>query len=123
MSDDDLVGVERRLRNLCDDHEHLINFAFNGATDDGAYYLTLRTWGHPNVDDAAMISLRFAYLTFGDGRDGWYNGAAGINIRVPEGRDPVDHLWAIAQFIGQGSKLLDAGAVAHDSGRLDEKEA
>mgnify|MGYP006275864381 CR=1 FL=1 len=70
----------RRIRDMTEDHETLHDAEFINSTDDGHYYVVLRTWPHPDIDDAYTVSLRYAYLTKGSGSDGWMEN--GINMRA-----------------------------------------
>lgn len=65
---------------LTEPSERLLGVMKAGETDDGHYYLVLRTWPHPDVDGAWTLALRYAYLTKGDGSDGWTE--KGVNMRV-----------------------------------------
>lgn len=105
MSDDErdpdagLIGVEARIRQLCGPGEQFLGKVLTDTTDDGAFFLVHRCWEHPEVDGAHVISERYAYLTRGDGSDGWVNrqDAAGINRRVPPGVDPSEFLRRLGQ--------------------------
>jgi hypothetical protein len=72
-------NVETRLRGLCNDGETLHGYTKVDETDEGAYYVVVREWPHPEVEDARTLSERYAYLTHGGGSDGWVEN--GINRR------------------------------------------
>jgi len=72
-------NVEARIRRLTNDGETLHGYTKVSETDEGAYYVVVREWPHPDVDDAQILSERYAYLTHGDGSDGWVEN--GINRR------------------------------------------
>lgn len=101
-----------RVRAMMDDHETLLGVLHASSTSEGDYWLALREWPHPNEDGMRTISLRYAYLTSGDGSDGWIGGdsdtgAAGINIRV-EGDDSAPALQSLAGMMASGAAKLDA---------------
>lgn len=106
---DPLVGVETRLTQLTGEDADLLGYFKADATEDGVYYVTLRAWPHPSADDATTLSMRYAYLTRGQGSDGWVGGdsdAAGVNFRV-EG-DPGVFLQTLAQMCAGSIPRLDA---------------
>lgn len=76
----ELIGVETRLEQLCEDNQTLRGQVAINYTDDGAYYLVVREKPHPDIPGAHVLSERYAYLTRGDGNDGWLTN--GINRRV-----------------------------------------
>jgi hypothetical protein len=104
----DRIGVETRLEQLAGD-DRLLAYGLADETDDGGYYVTLRCWPHPYADGATTISLRYAYLTNGDGSDGWVDeqDAAGINLRCPAGTDPGRFLQNLAQLFAAGGGRHD----------------
>ena len=69
-----------RILDMTADHETLHDAEFINATDSGYYYLVLRSWPHPDIDDAHTVSIRYAYLTKGSGSDGWTEN--GVNMRA-----------------------------------------
>lgn len=80
--------VEERVRKLMKDHERLLDVVVVDETDQGYYALVIRDWDHPSDHvDGGMLSERFAYLTKGDGGDGWVleQDAAAINRRDVHG--------------------------------------
>lgn len=91
---DPLVGVDARLEQLTGPDADLLGYFKADDTDQGVYYLTLRSWPHPDVDGATILALRYAYLTRGDGSDGWTE--SGVNMRVSG--DPVAFLQALSQM-------------------------
>jgi len=99
------VGAMKRLEQLTGADADLLGYTLADTTDEGFYYLTLRAWPHPDVDDASTLSLRYAYLTAGDGGDGWVD--EGMNMRV-EG-DPSTFLQALAQMFASGIPRLGGG--------------
>lgn len=107
-----LIGVKARLVELLGAGETLLGFAPTSETDEGVYFLVLRSWDHPEVDGATILSMRYAYLTRGDGGDGWVggedsSGAAGINVRI-EG-DPEEFLGGLAQLVAAAKPRLGGG--------------
>jgi hypothetical protein len=103
---DEPVGARRRLESLTDDGETLHGYVICDATDEGYYTLVARTWPHPDADDATTLSLRYAYLTAGDGSDGWTD--AGLNMRLPRHADPDEAAHTIGQlFAGVSRNLAD----------------
>ncbi|AGC65562.1 hypothetical protein K745_gp37 [Haloarcula hispanica virus PH1] len=101
------IGTEARLGQLTGDDADLLGYFMADTTSQGYYYLTLRTWEHPDDPDAWTLSMRYAYLTAGDGGDGWVD--EGMNMRVNGPREPF--LQALA--------LMCAGAIP----RLDQPDA
>ncbi|AFD02313.1 putative protein 32 [Haloarcula hispanica icosahedral virus 2] len=95
------IGVRARLDQLTADSEddaRLLGAAQADETSEGYYYLTLRQWQR---DDPTLstLSLRYAYLTKGDGGDGWLD--SGVNMRVDT--DSVsDLLGLLAQMFAAG---------------------
>lgn len=88
MSDGDIIGLETRVRQLMDDHETLLAIVVTDETNEGHYAVVIREWDHPTDGvEGTILSERFAYLTKGDGNDGWVNsgegggGASAINRR------------------------------------------
>lgn len=98
----DLVGVKQRLLELTGADADLLGFLRASNTDQGAYYLTLRAWPHPDVDGATTLSIRYAYLTAGSGSDGWTD--QGMNIRI-EG-DPEEFVGLLAQMVAAARPRL-----------------
>jgi len=100
---DQPIGVEARLGQLTGDDAELLGYLQCDETSQGWYYLALRTWEHPDDPDAWTLSLRYAYLTKGDGSDGWTE--EGMNMRVNGPRDPF--LQALAQMCAGSIPRLD----------------
>lgn len=96
MSDGGLIGVKARLEQLANAGEDVLAYAPTSETSEGVYFLVLREWDHPDADDATVASLRYAYLTRGDGSDGWLEN--GINMRV-EGADTRRFLKNLARLM------------------------
>jgi len=92
------VGTQKRLEQLTRPGVDLLGYLLADVTEEGYYYLTLRAWPHPDVDDAWTISLRYAYLTAGDGSDGWVD--EGMNMRVSG--NPATFLQALSQMCASG---------------------
>lgn len=107
------VGTEKRLAELTGPDADLLGYTLADTTDEGYYYLTLRAWPHPDVDDAWTLSLRYAYLTAGDGSDGWTD--EGMNMRVSG--DPATFLQTLSQMAASGIPRLGGGKdpSAHDA--------
>lgn len=88
-----IIGLERRIRGLMDDHERLLGLMVVDESDEGYYAIVVRDWDHPSEHvDARILSERYAYLTKGDGNDGWLTdgnseGGNGINRRDPFDQD------------------------------------
>lgn len=112
---DDIIGLERRVRGLMDDHERLLAILVVDETDEGWYAIVVRDWDHPSDDvDARILSERYAYLTKGDGNDGWLNsgkgdGGNGINRRDPFDQDgrlagALAKVYSDARNVQQGKK-------------------
>jgi hypothetical protein len=82
-----IVGLERRIRGLMDDHERLLGVMVVDESDEGYYAIVVRDWEHPSEHvDGRILAERYAYLTKGDGNDGWLTdgqseGGNGINRR------------------------------------------
>lgn len=97
------IGYEKRLEQLTGPDATLHAKEQADETDEGYYYLTVRTWPHPDVDDAWTVSFRYAYLTKGDGGDGWTE--TGMNMRASE-------LVAFAELLSElfGDFAEDVGA-------------
>lgn len=86
------VAPERRVRGLMDDGERLLGVLVTDETDQGWYAIVVRDWEHPNAPECGTLSERYAYLTKGDGNDGWVDGsgdsgASAINRRDRHDRD------------------------------------
>jgi hypothetical protein len=112
MSVSELIGVEKRLQQLCEGEEQLLACLGTDETDQGVYALTLRAWPHPEVDGATTVSLRYAYLTKGDGGDGWVGSdddAAGINMRVPAGVDVYEFFQTMSAFFAASGARYQNG--------------
>jgi hypothetical protein len=108
-----LADDRRRIEALTDARSQLLGVAFSGATDEGRYYLCLRSWDHPFVDDASIISLWYAYLsTTDDGSDGWTDD--GVQMRCTA--DRAHFLQTLGQMFAGGIPRLDAG---NDAGTYD----
>jgi hypothetical protein len=103
----ELVGITQRLDSLANAGEDVVGYAPVSETDEGVYLLTLRLYGHPEDDDVDVINFRYAYLTRGDGSDGWLEN--GINIRC-EG-DPARLLVGLAHLFNDAGNALDDGEV------------
>lgn len=104
-----LEDEERRLRGLCDGQQHLLAYGPTSETEDGVYYITLREWPHPDVEDAHVLAIRYAYLTRGAGSDGWVDGgAAGVNMRV-EG-DVAEFVASLAQMVASARPRIGTDA-------------
>lgn len=88
------IGYETRLEQLTGPDAYLLGATLWDSTDEGYYYNTLRIWPHPDVDGAWTLSQRFAYLTKGDGSDGWTE--EGMNMRISG--EPVAYLQALAEM-------------------------
>lgn len=101
----DLHGVPRRIRELANDGETVLGHARMSETDEGEYHLVLREYQHPEHDGLRVVNVRYAYLTAGDGSDGWLDN--GVNIRVEE--DSADTLQALAQLFASGIPRLGGG--------------
>lgn len=100
------VGTVKRLQHLTGDDAELLGYTLCDDTNAGYYLLTLRTWPHPDDEDAWTLSLRYAYLTKGDGSDGWVE--EGMNMKVSHGRKKF--LQAVAQMFAAGIPRLDGDA-------------
>lgn len=99
---DDLIGVDKRLAQLTGPDERLLGYAFASETEEGAYYVTLRTWPHPDIEDAWTFAFRYAYLTKGGGGDGWTE--SGVNLRCEH--DPETFLRTLAKlFLGASERV------------------
>lgn len=110
MSDAGLIGVEQRIAQLANAGEDVLGYAPTSETSEGVYFLVLREWDHPDADDARVVSLRYAYLTRGDGSDGWIEN--GINMRV-EG-DPEQFILNLARLIYQTQDDNETRPVSRD---------
>jgi len=103
------IGARSRLGQLTDDSDDdatLLAAAQADETEQGYYYLTLRVWQR---DDPTLstIALRYAYLTKGDGGDGWIDDA-GVNMRVDT--DEVDtFLQLLARMFASGMNRYQQG--------------
>jgi hypothetical protein len=113
---DDLVGVEKRLRELCNDGETLHRAVHINDTDQGAYYIVVRVWDHPEVEDGQVLSERYAYLTKGSGSDGWVDN--GVNRRVPPGVDVADMCELLAQGYAKTAAQERAGTTSFEVDNL-----
>jgi len=98
-----LIGVEQRLQQLANPGETLLSYAPTSTTDQGVYFLVLRHYPHPDADEASVLNLRYAYLTRGNGGDGWLDN--GINMRI-EG-DPAEFLADLARLVAASKPRLD----------------
>lgn len=128
----EIVGIETRLGQLCNDDETLLGYSVADETQQGYYVLVTRSWPHRELDDAAILSLRYAYMTKGDGGDGWVggddsSGAAGINMQVPPGADPAEFARGLATMWAGSAARLDrddggrtADPFANDMRELEE---
>lgn len=108
----DLVGVRQRIEELANPGEDVLSYARMDTTDQGEYFLVVREYEHPENDSLRILNLRYAYLTKGSGGDGWVgkdSGAAGINIRVPEGADSAEMLQGLAQMFASSIPRLGGG--------------
>lgn len=107
------IGAEKRMAELTDPSERLLGVTKASETDEGHYYLVLRTWPHPDVDGAWTLSLRYAYLTKGNGGDGWTE--QGMNMRVEDSM--VKFLQCLSQMFTQAVGRLDGEAdpTMHDA--------
>jgi len=92
------TGAMKRLEQLTGPDADLLGVTKASETDEGHYYLALRAWPHPDVDDAWTLSLRYAYLTAGGGSDGWTD--QGMNMRVEQ--DPETFLQTVSQMFASG---------------------
>ena len=101
-SGDGLVGVDKRLSQLTNPDQVLLGYARASETEEGVYYIVLRTWPHPDVEDAWTVAVRYAYLTKGNGSDGWTQ--SGVNLRC-EG-DPETFLRTLAKLFLGGSQRV-----------------
>jgi hypothetical protein len=117
MSNLRLVGTEQRLNSLANSGEDVIGYAPVSETDEGVYLLVLRLYPHPETDGIDVLNFRYAYLTRGDGSDGWLEN--GVNIRC-EG-DPARLLVGLAHLFNDAGNNLDGEVVAKDV-RPREKE-
>lgn len=72
-------NVEERLRDLLRDGETLHGYTKTGESDEGAFFAVVREWDHPDLDDAEILSERYAFLTMTGGSDGWIDN--GVNRR------------------------------------------
>lgn len=97
------VGALKRLGQLTGPDASLLGVTKASETDEGYYYLALRTWPHPDVDDAWTLSLRYAYLTKGEGSDGWTD--EGMNMRVEQ--DPEAFLQTLSRMFASGIARFD----------------
>lgn len=111
MSKTELTGWKKRVQNLCEPHERLLGAMIIDESDEGAYAIVLRDWDHPypNVD-GDTFSVRYAYLTFGDGNDGWKNkgdstGGNGINCRVPDRLEMGEFSTAMIALFQRAHKI------------------
>lgn len=99
------VGVEARLQQLTGDDAALLGYCLTDETSKGYYYTTLRMWPHPDAEDSWTFSVRYAYLTKGDGGDGWTD--EGMNMRVSHGRKRF--LQAMSRMFAGGIPRLAGG--------------
>lgn len=104
------VGYERRLQQLTDDSadDATLLAAYRppeGETPQGYYYLTLRVWQR---DDPTLstVSIAYAYLTKGDGHDGWDKN---FNMRVSTD-EVADFLGMLTQMFAAAQPRVDADA-------------
>lgn len=97
---------DARLRGLANDGETVLGYLRVSSTDRGDYYLVVRSWPHPDVPGATILSERYAYLTTGDGSDGWIDN--GVNRRV-EGFDPATMCQELASVYAQAAARFRGG--------------
>jgi hypothetical protein len=112
-----LVGTEQRLDSLANAGEDVVGYAPVSETSEGVYLLTIRLYGHPEDEGVDVLNFRYAYLTRGDGSDGWLEN--GVNIRC-EG-DPARLLVGLGRlFGGAGKNLNSPSPVKKDVRPLEE---
>lgn len=111
------IGVERRIRQLCGDDVTLHGFVKADETEEGYYYVVVRSWDHPDADDAETLSERYAYLTKGGGSDGWVD--EGVNRRDRTGGVLAGDL---AQLYAQVAANQRGGRDAPEPKKLDATE-
>jgi hypothetical protein len=117
MSDAGLIGVEARLEQLAGAGETIHGYAPTSETDEGIYFLVIRSWPHPDVEGAATVSLRYAYLTRGEGSDGWLEN--GINMRVEDG-NVERFLTGLARLVYYAVENAGTGPATKDLRPLEE---
>lgn len=95
------VGAGKRIEQLTtadDDRPGARALAYILADSGtyGTYAPVIRTWDHPTIDGASILSERYAFLTHGDNdaSDGWKDG---FERRVPEGVDPAEFCKTIGR--------------------------
>ena len=98
-----LVGVKQRLEQLANAGETLLGYAPVSDTNEGVYFVTLRHYPHPDDDGVSVLNCRYAYLTKGEGSDGWLDN--GINLRC-EG-DPNRMLAGLARLFYDAGDVLE----------------
>jgi len=87
----DIISLKRRVRGLMNDTERLLAVMVVDETDEGHYAIVVRDWNHPTADGAEILSERYAYLTKGDGNDGWVSSGDGEGGNGINRRDSLDH--------------------------------
>lgn len=120
---DEIVALERRVRELMKDHERLLGILVVDETDEGHYAIVVRDWEHPSDDvDARILSERYAYLTKGDGNDGWVNSGDGEGGNGVNRRDPFDQdgrlAGALAKLYNDARKVQQGKQDDPTIGRL-----
>lgn len=96
-SDDDRPGARALAYILADSGEY------------GTYAPVIRTWDHPNIDGASILSERYAFLTHGDNEasDGWKDG---FERRVPEDVDAAEFCKMLGRAYLAAAHRLDPDA-------------
>ena len=115
---DHAVGELKRLEQLTGPDADLLGVTKASETPEGYYYLALRAWPHPDLDDAWTLSLRYAYLTKGDGSDGWTD--QGMNMRVEH--DPKTFLQTVSQMFASSIPRFGSGVDATINDATEEEE-
>jgi hypothetical protein len=107
----ELVGITQRLNSLKNPGEDVVGYAPVSETSEGFYLLVLRLYPHPEDEGVDVLNFRYAYLTRGDGSDGWLEN--GVNIRC-EG-DPARLLVGLGRLFDEtGRNLHDGEMVKKD---------
>lgn len=88
--DPDDIG---RIMSIIEPHENFEDYHYTNSTDAGHYYVVLRTWEHPKIDDATTVSLRYCYLDKGGDSAAWTD--MGMNMRAVDLVAFLDGLAAI----------------------------
>lgn len=108
----EIIGLKRRVRGLMDNHERLLGVVVVDETRQGYYAYVLRDWEHPDPDvDARLLAERTAYLTKGDGNDGWVTSGDAVAINR---RDPFDQPGRLAGAVAKvyaDAKKIQQGTV------------